>query len=283
MPQFINESGYYSAYTSAASQYLAGVTIQAVQQLAIAGIQLAAQQYIADKQYAIANRQMVLAESEYARAVTDFHPVDHILSVEVMTTPAYVADYTTQANRVNITVNKAFAKQRQKAIRRSNVYCVGSIARVQCNIDEAEALAAVEMQNIVFRQEEMRVDAKATELYNKKLQISNIGNKIQASAISGMTSAAGMMIASLGGMSKNITSALGAAGKSLAGLTDSYNQKSMADSMVYGQQYKSQPQQAGNVSDFGSTSSSGSNQMETVRSDFNGELNNNAGRMGYDA
>lgn len=207
-----------AAYADAAEKARLAAFFQAAQQLAIAGLQYAAAQYIADKQHDIANRQMVIAETEHARYTQHFWCVENTLADEQCALPEYTPDYETQAARAVLDVRKQFDVARQQLLRTRTRYCGRMTDLAMCDLAGAEARAAAEARNKAYRYEEARRDSKSDTRFNRMLQVSNLGRNIAGQSVRDMQAAGQLEMGILQQRLGSINNVLGALSGGLSGI-----------------------------------------------------------------
>lgn len=216
--QTASQAAWAAAYADAAEKARLAAFFQAAQQLAIAGLQYAAAQYIADKQFNIADRQMKIAETEHARYTEHFWCVENKLADEQCGIPEYTPDYETQAARSVLDVRRQFDVARQQLLRTRTRYCGRMIDFAMCDMAGAEARAAAEARNKAYRYEEARRDSKSDTRFNRMLQVSNLGRNIAAQSVRDMQAAGQLEMGILQQRLGSINNVLGALSGGLSGI-----------------------------------------------------------------
>lgn len=216
--QTASQGVWAAAYADAAEKARLAAFFQAAQQLAIAGLQYAAAQYIADKQFEIADRQMRIAETEHDRYTQHFWCVENLLADEQCALPEYTPDYLTQSARAVLDVRKQFDVQRQQLLRMRTRYCGRVIDFGLCDLAGAEARAAAEARDKAYRYEEARRDAKSDLRFNRQLQVSNLGRNIAAQSVRDMQAAGQLEMGVLQQRLGSINNVLGALSGGLSGI-----------------------------------------------------------------
>lgn len=148
------QGDWRNAYIQAATLARDSAFYQAAQAVIIAGIQAAAADYAADKQYDIANRQMEIAEAEYDRYLEHFICAEHKVAGEACDAEIYVPQYGTRANRSVVDIRRQFSLARQKMARSRSRYCLAGFEARLCDLEGQEAAAVAAAKDAGYRFEE---------------------------------------------------------------------------------------------------------------------------------
>lgn len=177
---------WLAAWAIAQSAYAAA-------QVLLANNALDAAKDAADKQYELANRQLTIAEEEYARFTSHFAPCEDATIDAECARPEYTEPIDDQANRAVVEIRAQFANVQQQAQRRRNRYCIGATIAADRQLQIEQARATGEAKERVRRFLESRQFDRQQVYFNRKLQLFNIGRGMPAEAVSAIGNAAGMM------------------------------------------------------------------------------------------
>ena len=166
------------------------VKYQADQQLAMAVLSQIAQQFFAEKslqaaldgaekQFNIANRQMLIAEEEYARYKLRFFCVEHALAQEACDAFDENPDYETAVTRATRNTRLAFSPQYKNVIRNRARYCRCDNDKDYCDLATQEAMATVAARNFAFESEDARAIMRRTTYDNFRFKVATFGRGIQ--------------------------------------------------------------------------------------------------------
>ena len=205
-------------YIAAAELARTAAFYQAAQAVIIAGIQAAAADYAADQQWNIANRQMSIAEEEYARYKEHFICNEHLLADEACAVTVPVPDYVTRADRSVTDVRRSFDQARRKLARNRSRYCMADFSRRMCDLEAVEAKTVAQTRDASYRFEEERVRALDDARFNRAIQVANLGRGIQATQVSTYNSAMGIANSAIATRLGGINNLLGAVSGGLGGL-----------------------------------------------------------------
>lgn len=203
---------------------------QAAQAVIIAGIQAAAADYAADKQYDIADRQMKIAEDEYARYKEHFFCNEHAMAKEACDIEVPEADYETRANRAMADVRREFAAARRKMSRSRSRYCLADFSRTLCALEASEARAIASARDTAYRFEEKHVRALDDVRWARKKDVFALGRGIMEHQSSTYSSAMALASDSLATRLGGINNFLGAVSGGIQGMIQSNYAARVADS-----------------------------------------------------
>ena len=161
------------AVTTRHEQWVAAYKYAADQQLAMMLLSTAAQQFLAtkaenaaldaaDKQYDIANRQMVIAEEEFARYKEKYYCVENALTARACEPFAENPDYDLAENRAVRAARLAFAPQYEVMKRARARYCGCDNQRDLCDVATRESEAVMAAITTSYREEDSRAYARFT-------------------------------------------------------------------------------------------------------------------------
>lgn len=230
------QDAWRAAYEDAAEKARAAAFYQAAQAVVIAGIQAAAADNAADKQYDIANRQMQIAEEEYQRYKDHFICVEHALADDACVDELYAPDYETRANRAIVDVRKQFSEARSKLSRIRSRYCLADFSRDLCDLEVQEAKAIAAAKDAAYRYEETEQKAYDDRRFNRRIQVSNLGRNIQAQQVATYTGAMDLANQSIATRLGGINNFLGALSGGISGMIQANMQSQLAPS-VYTNMY----------------------------------------------
>jgi uncharacterized membrane protein YgcG len=165
----------------------------AAAQVLLANNALDAAKDAAEKQYDLADRQLVIAEAEYARFTAHFAPCEDATIDAECARPEYTEPIEDEANRAVVEVRMQFANAAQQAQRRRNRYCIGATVATDRTFAVEQARAVGERKEQTRRYLENRQFDRQQVYFNRKLQMFNIGRGMPADAIQGIGNAAGIM------------------------------------------------------------------------------------------
>ena len=212
------QSEWRSQYAAAAEAAEAAARYQALQAVAIAGIQAAAADHAADRQWDIANRQMEIAEEEYERYKEFFICNEHKMADEACEIEVPTADYDTRADRAQADVRREFATARRRLNRTRSRYCLADFSRALCQIDAAEARAVAAARDTAYRHEEQHVRALDDVRFSRAATVFGLGRGIQQGQSATYQSAMGLASDSLATRLGGLNNFLGAVSGGIQGM-----------------------------------------------------------------
>lgn len=212
------QQAWREQYIAAAELARTAAFYQAAQAVIIAGIQAAAADNAADKQYDIANRQMIIAEEEYQRYKDRFWCNEHKLADEACEVTVPTPDYVIRADRSAADVRRSFDQARRKLARSRSRYCMADFTRAMCDLDAVEAKTIAQTRDASYRYEEERVRVLDDTRFNRALQVANIGRGIQATQLATYQSAMQLANESIATRLGGINNLLGAVSGGLSGV-----------------------------------------------------------------
>lgn len=178
------EAAWEAAYIYAADRQYDLAVFQALQGVAFGALQYASADRTADLQYDIANRQMNIAEEEYARYKEIYRPCEDALAEEICSTECPEVDYDLYADRASRDVTREYSLARQKLQRTRLRYCVQDHLTDHCNLDRSEALAKIAVRDAAYRTAEKRNDFLNQRRWDRRMQMFTMGRSIQTGQIS---------------------------------------------------------------------------------------------------
>lgn len=187
------EAAWQATYTYYADRQYSMAWIQALLGLLYGYLQYKSADRTADQQYDIANRQMSIAEEEYARYKCVYVECEDNYSSEICAMQLPTVDYAIYADRLERDVRKKFSNARNKLIRSRSRYCVADTLGALCDMEKAEALSLVAARDTGYRYAEARRDVLDERRHSRRMEIFTHGRNIKTdqsnSYISGMTQA----------------------------------------------------------------------------------------------
>lgn len=203
------EAGWQAAYAYASDRAYQLSIYQALQGIAFGVMQYASADRTADKQYDIADRQMVIAEEEYQRYKDHYVACEDALAAEICALTIPDTAYDTYADRAQRDVTKTFSLQRQKTQRARNKYCVSDLLTDLCRIGKAETLAIVAARDAAYREAEQRRDVLDERRWNRRVTILEHGRSIQTGQVNTYSSASQLAVNALGARQNSLNNLLG--------------------------------------------------------------------------
>jgi hypothetical protein len=171
--------------------WIEAIKYQANQQLAMATLSQLATQYFADqslqasldaadKQYDIANRQMIIAEEEYQRYKARFFCVEHALAAEACEAWEENPDYETAEARAVRNSTLAFTPQWENLRRNRSRYCMCDNQKDFCDLAAEEAKASVAARMAAYQMEDVRAKLDRESYNNFRALRVGEGRNIQS-------------------------------------------------------------------------------------------------------
>jgi hypothetical protein len=182
---------------------------QAIQSVAFGALEFASADRTADKQYDIANRQMIIAEEEYARYKSIYVECEDALAAEICAMECAEADYDTRADRATRDVRRQFSMARATVQRARLRYCAADMFTDLCDMSKAEALAVVQARDIAYRYAETYRDILDQRRWERRLAILQHGRNIMTGQSSVYDSGSGGAINALTARQEARSNALG--------------------------------------------------------------------------
>lgn len=214
----IQQQMWRESYDKAAEAAKDAAFYQALQAVVIAGLQAAASDHAADKQWDIANRQMSIAEEEYDRYKDHFICNEHLLADEACALTVPVADYSTRANRAAVDVRRRYTDARRSLMRSASRYCMHDVSHALGELADKEARAVAAARDAAYRYEEDRALVLSDNRFNRAIQVANIGRGIQGDQLNTYSGAMQMANNSIGTRLSGINNFLGAVSGGISGL-----------------------------------------------------------------
>ena len=213
------KAAWAAAYAYAADKAYELAVYQALQGVAFGILQYASADRTADLQYDIADRQMKIAEEEYARYKEVYVACEDALAREscALTVPA--VEYDLYASRAIRDVRRDFALAREKLQRMRTRFCFSDLQENLCDLERSEALAMIAARDNAYRQAEARQDILDDRRYNRRRDIVTQGRNIMTGQSdmynSGMNDAIGAIGARGNAMRELLGTLSGAVGTAL--------------------------------------------------------------------
>lgn len=183
---------WVDAYRFAAGEARQAAFYQAAQAVIIAGIQAAAADHAADRQWDIANRQMTIAEEEYARYQLHFFCNEHNMADEACALEIPIANYDRRANRALHDIRRQFNNQRRMMARNRSRYCLVDFTRQLGMLSASEARATAAARDAAYRHEETHVRALSDVRFSRQQIVFGLGRGIFAGQDSSYSGAMGL-------------------------------------------------------------------------------------------
>lgn len=171
-------ASWQAAYAYQADQMYQLAVFQALQGVVFAGLQYASQDRTADLQYDIADRQMRIAEEEYARYKALYIPCEDALAAEICAMECEVVDYDIRADRAERDVRRQYSMARSKLERARMRYCAHDLLANICDMEKEEALAVVMVRDIAYRYAETYRDILDERRWQRRVLIMQHGRNI---------------------------------------------------------------------------------------------------------
>lgn len=203
------EASWQASYAYAADKAYELAVYQALTTIAFGVMQYASADRTADQQYDIADRQMVIAEEEYARYKELFIPCEEAFVEEQCAIEKPTAEYAIRANRITRDVRKQFAIERQKLGRARRRFCLADYAHDLLDMSKAEALAVVAARSAAYREAEERHDLLDAKRWDKRTWAINLGREVMTGQSGIYTSGAGMAYDAVGARGNAMRNLLG--------------------------------------------------------------------------
>lgn len=142
-----------------------------------------ASKHATDKQFDIADRQEQRAKEAFDRYNRIYAPCEDKTVQKECSRPEYKEDIDEQVKRAGISIYKIKAKSLDnlKAIR--SRYCAGAFCDTTKELELETLKELAKNQNAIRRFLEEREFNRDTHYFNRKLQLFNVGNKIEANAL----------------------------------------------------------------------------------------------------
>lgn len=172
------EAAWQATYTYYADKQFDMAKWQSLLGLAYGYLQYKSADRTADRQYDIANRQMKIAEEEYARYKCIYVECEDRYSSEICAEALPDVDYNTHANRLERDVHKKFSLARSKLMRSRRKYCLPDTLMTMDQMERAEALAAVAARDTAYRYAESRQDFYEDRRHSRRMDIFTHGRNI---------------------------------------------------------------------------------------------------------
>ena len=208
------EAAWQASYAYAADRAYEMAVYQALQMIAFGILEYASADRTADMQYEIADRQMRIAEEEYARYKEVFIPCEEALNEEVCALTQVDVEYDFRADRATRDVRRQFSVARKKLQRARNKFCLADLSRDMCNLEKAEAMATVAARDAAYRVAEERRDALEEERWRKKTWGVELGRQVmtgQSGIYQGAMNLAANAVGAQGNAMRNLLGTLSGA------------------------------------------------------------------------
>lgn len=216
------ESAWVAAYTYAADQQYELALYQAAQTLAFGVLQYTSADRTTDKQYDIADRQMKIAEEEYARYKTNYVPCEDALNEEICALELPETDYQTYANRAQADVVREFSSARSKLTRLKSRYCISDYITSNCELNVEQAKAVTRARNIAYRFAESVQDKYDERRWSRKTNMLTHGRNIKSDSSSQYSNGMGYAISALGAKQDAFSNLLGGISGGIGTMLNAY-------------------------------------------------------------
>jgi len=191
------EAAWQTAYVYAADQAYRLAIFQALQGIVFGALQYASADRSSDLQYDIADRQMRIAEEEYARYKDNYVACEDALAAEICALVLPPIDYDTRADRATRDVVREYSALRRNLERTRMRYCMSDQIRDQCDLEKSQALAIVQARDITYRYAEEYQDKLDQRRWERRLVVVNMGRDIMSGQSSTYQSGMGGAVAAL--------------------------------------------------------------------------------------
>jgi hypothetical protein len=222
------EAAWQASYAYAADQSYKLAIFQALQGVAFGLMQYASADRTADQQYDIANRQMVIAEEEYARYKAVYVECEDNLAREICALVTPPVDYATRADRALRDVRREFTITRSKLERSRARYCMSDQLRAECNLDKAEALAVIMARDTAYRYAEKYNDFLDERRWSRRVVILQHGRNIMAGQSATYDSGSAMAAQALDNGQQAFANLLGTISGAVGSVGNAYSARSGA-------------------------------------------------------
>lgn len=192
------EAAWQATYTYYADQQYQMAKWQAVLGLAYGYLQYQSADRTADRQYDIANRQMCIAEEEYARYKCVYVECEDAYAAEVCAEELPDVEYDLHADRAERDVRKKFTIAREKVLRSRNRYCVSDTLYKVNEMEKVEALALIAARDNAYRYAESRQDFYAERRRIRRTDILAHGRGIMTGQSAAYQSGMGAALGAIG-------------------------------------------------------------------------------------
>lgn len=219
------EANWQRAYTYHADKMYDLAVFQALQGIVFGTIQYASADRNADLAYDLADRQLVIAEEEYARYKEKYAPCEDALAAEICAMECEPPDYDTRADRATRDVRIQFSRAREQVLRSRNRYCFADTMRSVCDMAKAEALATVQARDLAYRYAETRYELLDEKRWNRRLAIFQLGRDIKTGQSSDYTSALPYATSALGAKQAALDNFLGTLSGGIGTIANAYTAK----------------------------------------------------------
>jgi hypothetical protein len=219
-------AAWQAAYAYAADQAYELAIFDSLQKVVFGGLQYSSADRTADLQYDIADRQMSIAEEEYARYKNNYVACEDALAAEICAMECVEVDYTIRADRAERDVRKKFSIARVKMESVRNRYCAHDMFTDLCDMGKEEALALVMARDIAYRYAETYRDLLDERRWARRVVILNHGRNIMSGQSSAYDSGAGTASAALQAKQdayRDLTGALSGAFSTFTSARTGYN------------------------------------------------------------
>lgn len=218
------EAAWQATYTYQADRAYDMAKIQALLGLAFGYLQYQSADRTADRQYDIANRQMCIAEEEYARYKCVYVECEDSLAAEVCAETLPEVDYDVYADRALRDVRKTFTIAREKLSRKRSRYCISDALKNDCQMEKAEALAVIAARESAYRYAEKRRDYLEERRFERRKVIFQHGRNIMTGQSTVYQTGLGLATQALGAAGQARNDLYAGLGGIAQGLLGSYYQ-----------------------------------------------------------
>lgn len=191
-------AAWQKVYTYYADKQWEMAKVQALLGLLYGYVQYKSADRTADRQYDIANRQMVIAEEEYARYKCVYVECEDRYATEICAMQLPDTEYEFYADRLERNVRKKFSYARNKIMRHRSRYCVADTLNTLCKMEKAETLSVVAARDTGYRFAEARRDVLEERRHSRKMDMVKMGRDIKTDQSTDYSGAMGSASAALG-------------------------------------------------------------------------------------
>lgn len=198
---------HIAAANARVDKQVSAVKYQADQYLLMSLASQIAQQYFADqakdaaldaaeKQFMLGDRQMIIAEKEQTHREKFYCMEDKVAEAACLDFDGN-PDYASAQTRATRNVRVAFGSKYDELRRRRLRYCPVDSLQDNCDLAREESLSEVASRMAAFQMEDTQAKVRREYFDNYRNQASNIGSRLQASAVATYSAGATIVSAAL--------------------------------------------------------------------------------------
>ena len=225
-------ASWQAAYVWHSDQMYRLAIYQALQAVAFGILEFASADRTADLQYDIADRQMRIAEEEYARYKENYVECEDALAAEICAMECAEADYETRADRATRDVRKQFSIAKANVQRNRMRYCAADMFLDLCAMEKAEVLAVVQARDIAYRYAETYRDILDQRRWERRVTILQHGRNIMTGQSSIYDSGASGAISALSAAQEARTNLFGTLSGALGSVINAGSARRIANYQV---------------------------------------------------